>query len=86
MGTQATQLPTRKGTQFIYAVYAIFVLRFENKRGRRLLPFVMVALWNRTGHYIFALWFLLLSFFFFMVALWNIFSSCHLFFFFFFLA
>jgi len=25
---------------------------------------IMVALWNRTDHYIFALWFLLLSFFF----------------------
>jgi len=29
---------------------------------------VMAALWNRAGHYIFALWFLLS---FFMVALWN---------------
>jgi len=27
---------------------------------------VMVALWNRADHYIFALWFLLLSFFFFL--------------------
>ena len=27
-------------------------------------PFIMTALWNRTGHYIFALWFLLSSFFF----------------------
>jgi len=27
---------------------------------------IMVALWNRADHYIFALWFLLLSFFFFI--------------------
>jgi len=26
-------------------------------------PFIMVALWNRAYHYIFALWFLLSSFF-----------------------
>jgi len=30
---------------------------------------IMAALWNRAGHYIFALWFLLLSFFFFSIAL-----------------
>jgi len=29
------------------------------------IPLVMVALWNRADHYIFALWFLLLSSFFF---------------------
>jgi len=29
-----------------------------------LIKFVMVALWNRAGHYIFILWFHLLSFFF----------------------
>jgi len=28
-----------------------------------LLSFFMVALWNRADHYIFILWFLLLSFF-----------------------
>jgi len=26
-----------------------------------LVDFIMAALWNRTGHYIFAMWFLLLS-------------------------
>jgi len=31
----------------------------------------MVALWNRADRYIFALWFLSSSFFFFMTALWN---------------
>jgi len=28
-----------------------------------VVQFIMVALWNRADHYIFALWFLLLSFF-----------------------
>jgi len=28
-----------------------------------ILSFVMVALWNKADHYIFILWFLLLSFF-----------------------
>ena len=31
----------------------------------RHIRLIMAALWNRPGHYIFALWFLLLSFFFF---------------------
>ena len=31
--------------------------------------FIMAALWNRTGHYIFALWFLLLSSIFFFPRL-----------------
>jgi len=33
------------------------------------ITFIMVVLWNRADHYIFALWFLLLPFF--MVALCN---------------
>jgi len=43
-------------------VFYVMCQRFESQ----FMPFIIVALWNRADHYIFAMWFLLFSVFFFL--------------------
>jgi len=50
----------RRGTR--NGIIKLSLLIIFNKGSHHVLVFIMVALWNRANHYIFALWFL--SFFF----------------------